>query len=1035
MTFSNSSVNYTLNGTAGISGATGITMNGTALVNLQTSNSFTGPVAINAGAINISNSGALGNSSNSAASATVASGAALQIQGGIATAAVPLVLSGAGLASSPAGALDNVGGANTYSGAIALGNTSTITASAGTLTLAGGVAANAYPLTFNGPGAIFAAGTLTANSGLTVGAAGTLTLNGAGSTISGGSLNINQGGTLAVAGGDITVADSSSFYMGNSGLASRHADLRPERRKLCVKQHGEQCLPGQQGGQRPYDLHPQRRQFHNHGHGDPVRRPAKQRRRERQRRFAQRGRIPRGWKQQRLSCRQHQSFLGQLQLRQLRRIDAWLQQWFARRDEHFRRDSRLFRRCPVHRRREQQRRGAVYQNGGLFTAKSNSVYLFMPQNQGYGAYILSTGTFSDSAAQFSIANNGLTCGLFSQSGGSANFSNAVFTGGQATTSGGSVGTGVIDVFRSAVHAHRRLVHVQCCLRVRHRDRPRQRLSSRAVRQLLLDEWHGGDGDRQSAHGRDHRGQQNLCDQRRVDDQFRRRHAPRLCKQRRRELLQRFGQRLHLPRRPEPGRQRQERRHRPGSDGPERLRRGDFARDDQPGKRRRVGLHRPAGRDVLRPRRRRRAGHGPGHDRRQWNGHGNHDYQPRLRLCQRRKRDRHVQRRQYRVGLDVAAAGSFTLSATSQNSASGGLTLTGNGVLTLGSTANSYGGPTTINAGTLQLGGAGALPNGNTLSVGGMLDLHGYRAAVGALSGSGVIDNRSGSGVYNLTVGLGDASGAFSGTIQNSSGTISLTKTGQGMFALSGSNAYTGATVVAGGTLQIGGNGIANGEALASRSITVSSNATVAFNPTGAVSYSGTVGGAGQLAMTGSGLVTLYGPNVYSGPTTISGGTLELGTGDNLPAATALTIAASGVFDLAGNVQTVGSLSGSVRGDRRGQSFPHMALDADGLPVLRLDNVRREHHRQQCVGSFRQRRIGPQRLEHLQRRDDRQRRNVGDRRAERFVRQRFGDDRRGRAVGFGQRRGDWRIACGLVAGRFRRGCLECGGVDSGDARRI
>ena len=36
-----------------------------------------------------------------------------------------------------------------------------------------------------------------------------------------------------------------------------------------------------------------------------------------------------------------------------------------------------------------------------------------------------------------------------------------------------------------------------------------------------------------------------------------------------------------------------------------------------------------------------------------------------------------------------------------------------------------------------------------------------------------------------------------------------------------------------------------------------------------------------------------------------------GNGDNLPAATALTIAASGVFDLAGNPLTVGSLSGSA----------------------------------------------------------------------------------------------------------------------------
>src|SRR5208283_1628893 len=105
ITFSNSAVNYTISGGGGISGPTGITMNGTGLVNLQTANSFTSPVAINAGALNISNAAALGNSSG----AIVASGAALQIQGGITTTnAVPLTLNGTGLAASPAGALSSL---------------------------------------------------------------------------------------------------------------------------------------------------------------------------------------------------------------------------------------------------------------------------------------------------------------------------------------------------------------------------------------------------------------------------------------------------------------------------------------------------------------------------------------------------------------------------------------------------------------------------------------------------------------------------------------------------------------------------------------------------------------------------------------------------------------------------------------------------------------------------------------------------------------------------------------------------------------
>ena len=93
---------------------------------------------------------------------------------------------------------------------------------------------------------------------------------------------------------------------------------------------------------------------------------------------------------------------------------------------------------------------------------------------------------------------------------------------------------------------------------------------------------------------------------------------------------------------------------------------------------------------------------------------------------------------------------------------------------------------------------------------------------------------------------------------------------------------------------------------------MSNNATVAFNHADPLSYSGTISGSGQLIKLGTGVPRPRRHGTYSGPTTISAGTLELdGNGNNLPAATALTIASSGVLDLAGNPQTVGSLSGSA----------------------------------------------------------------------------------------------------------------------------
>jgi autotransporter-associated beta strand protein len=69
------------------------------------------------------------------------------------------------------------------------------------------------------------------------------------------------------------------------------------------------------------------------------------------------------------------------------------------------------------------------------------------------------------------------------------------------------------------------------------------------------------------------------------------------------------------------------------------------------------------------------------------------------------------------------------------------------------------------------------------------------------------------------------------------------------------------------------------------------------------------GGAGSIVKAGSGIWTLTGANTYGGGTTVTAGTLQLGTGGSLASTGALTVN-GGTFDLNGNVQTVGALSGS-----------------------------------------------------------------------------------------------------------------------------
>ena len=111
----------------------------------------------------------------------MSSGAALQIQGGITTAAEALTLNGTGISND--GALRNVSGNNTYTGAITLGSATRINSDAGTLTLdvasGNAIFAANQNVTFGGAGSITVADSIATGSGtLTKDGSGTLTLTG-----------------------------------------------------------------------------------------------------------------------------------------------------------------------------------------------------------------------------------------------------------------------------------------------------------------------------------------------------------------------------------------------------------------------------------------------------------------------------------------------------------------------------------------------------------------------------------------------------------------------------------------------------------------------------------------------------------------------------------------------------------------------------------------------------------------------------------------------------------------------------------------
>lgn len=126
-------------------------------------------------------------------------------------------------------------------------------------------------------------------------------------------------------------------------------------------------------------------------------------------------------------------------------------------------------------------------------------------------------------------------------------------------------------------------------------------------------------------------------------------------------------------------------------------------------------------------------------------------------------------------------------------------------LTLANTANptnNYSGNTTTSTRTtIALAAVTQIPNGigkGNVVNNGTLTLGGLSHTINGLSGSGTIDGIS--GTPTLTVGNNDATSSFSGIIKNTSGTLSLTKTGAGSITLSGVNTYAGATSISAGSI-------------------------------------------------------------------------------------------------------------------------------------------------------------------------------------------------------------------------------------------
>ncbi len=79
---------------------------------------------------------------------------------------------------------------------------------------------------------------------------------------------------------------------------------------------------------------------------------------------------------------------------------------------------------------------------------------------------------------------------------------------------------------------------------------------------------------------------------------------------------------------------------------------------------------------------------------------------------------------------------------------------------------------------------------------------GHNIGVGQLSGTGVVDNLTTATSATLTVGNGNASSTFAGSVLSSVGSVGVTKTGSGTLTLTGNNSQTGGLLVNAGTVVV-----------------------------------------------------------------------------------------------------------------------------------------------------------------------------------------------------------------------------------------
>jgi autotransporter-associated beta strand protein len=303
--------------------------------------------------------------------------------------------------------------------------------------------------------------------------------------------------------------------------------------------------------------------------------------------------------------------------------------------------------------------------------------------------------------------------------------------------------------------------------------------------------------------------------------------------------------------------------------------------------------------------------------------------------------------------DGISAGSIGTGAVTVHMSGGQIGTNGNAVGGVGIFTQSFGGDITVAAGSIFSLGDGVYARiGSDQGAGKISVMINPGATINVNSGSGVFAQTSSAGNVVITV-KGDIStsngygldaeiikgfdplsatgnisvinnanvvsgGTFAGVnvvggianaVTNTAGIIGNIglRTSGGMTSLTNFGTITGtggtALQIDSGMLQLrDGNGAFVGSVI--------DNGVFAINRTQAWTFAGGISGTGEFQQLGTNTTTLVGTNTYTGPTTINDGTLIGGAANAFSAASATTINTTGILDLGGFNQAIGSLAGA-----------------------------------------------------------------------------------------------------------------------------